>query len=291
MTEMEQFRPAGAPDRMSQATAVEQSRAVAEVLAQVQAARQFPRNVDAARAEVQRACDSLSFAERALYSMPRDGGTVTGPSVHLAREIARAWGNIDHGLRELRQDLERGESELLAYAHDLQTNTRSSSSYIVPHVRDAKGKRKPITSIGGVNENNANQGARRVRAAIFSVIPSWLLEEAVAACLATVKRGDGGPLADRCRKAIQAFGRGGITQEQLVDKVGRPVAGWTADDVAELEVLFRSLARKEITREEAFPSRVRGADILAGDPAAERDPAEPPADDPWMGQPVGGEPA
>jgi hypothetical protein len=65
----------------------------------------------------------MALANRAFYSVPNRGN---GPSVHLARELARIWGNLDYGVKELRRDDAAGESEVLAFAWDQQTNVRSS---------------------------------------------------------------------------------------------------------------------------------------------------------------------
>lgn len=281
--------PAGRVDHIGQGTAVEQTRAVTEVLAAVEAARRFPRDPEAIRRDVLNACGIKSFAERAFYSKPQSGGAVTGPSVHLARELARAWGNISHGLTELRQNLERGESEIQAYAHDLQTNVRVATTYVVPHIRDARGARQPLARISEVYDNNASQGARRVRAAIFAVLPAWLVDEATAACRRTIEAGDGKSIEQRSRDAVAAFATKGIDADRLAVKIGRPMGEWTAQHLTDLEVLWRSLAKREITIEEAFPARIVFAALADQD--AGRDPAEPAADDPWYRAAAdGGEP-
>ena len=92
---------------LTQATAIEQARAVAEVQAAVTVAQAIPRDVQRAVAEMRDACGRLALAQRAFYSVPNRGN---GPTVHLARELARIWGNIDYGVRELRRD----DEELLA---------------------------------------------------------------------------------------------------------------------------------------------------------------------------------
>ncbi len=60
----------------TQATAVEQARAVAEVAAAVQVAQQFPRDITRAIERMRQACSQKSLADRAFYSLPRAGGRV-----------------------------------------------------------------------------------------------------------------------------------------------------------------------------------------------------------------------
>ncbi|MFD7416833.1 hypothetical protein [Kitasatospora purpeofusca] len=246
----------------SQATQVEQSRAEAEVKAAVLVAQQCPRNIESARQAMLFSCQQMALAERAFYSYPRAGETVTGPSIHLARELALVWGNLQHSVVELSRDDGAGRSEILAYAWDLQTNARSSQIFISPHRRDTKRGAKDLTDLRDVYENNANMGARRLREAIFAVLPTWFREEALATCRETLKRGTGTPLPERIREAVAAYGQRGVVQRQLEDKVGRPSDRWTEDDVTELDILFRSINRGEIKRDEAFPPvRVTVAEV------------------------------
>src|SRR5262245_12533080 len=92
------------PGFLGQATAIEQSRAVAEVQAAVIVAQQRPRNVNAAVNEMRAACQQPGLAERAFFRYSRGGGQVSGATIHLARELARCWGNIQYGIAELRRD-------------------------------------------------------------------------------------------------------------------------------------------------------------------------------------------
>jgi hypothetical protein len=248
--------------RISQATAVEQSRAVAEVQAAIIVAQNNPRDLARAWAEMQQSCGRLALANRAFYSVPNRG---TGPSVHLARELARIWGNIDYGVKELRRDDDAHESEIQAYAWDQQTNVRSTRSFIVPHAKMAGGQRRALTDLGDVYLNNQNIGARAVRECVFTVLPADFAAEAQERCHTTIKEGDGKPLPERIAAMIATFGKLGITVPQLEAKVGRKQAQWTAAEIAELAVVYSSLNRGETRPEEEFPAQpVTGAEIAGG---------------------------
>lgn len=251
---MQSAQPIPMPTRVGQGTAVEQSRAVAEVQAAIVVAQQCPRDISGAVAQMRESARQKGLADRAFYRFPRAGQTVTGPSVHLARELARCWGNVQYGVSELRRDDEAGQSEMQAWAWDVQTNTRSSSTFIVPHKRDTrKGGPKPLTDMRDVYENNANNGARRLREAIFSVLPPWFVEEAKDLCSQTISDGGGQSVQQRAADAIAAFENTGVTREQLETKLARKVASWTHHDIAQLEVIYTSLSRGEVTRDEEFP--------------------------------------
>lgn len=248
--------PTTRPGGVSQATAVEQARAEAEVKAAVVVAQQCPRSVQNALSMMEDACSQPALANRAFFSFRRGGSNVAGPSIHLAREVARCWGNVDYGIRELRRDDAAGESEMLAFAWDLQTNVRASSSFIVPHVRFAKGQRNPLDDPRDVYENNANQGARRVREAIFAVLPKWYTEAAEERCHATLKDGGGKPLAQRISTALALFGELKISEDMLAARIGKRSSDWSPTDVAGLTVLYTSLQRGETTVGEQFSEPV-----------------------------------
>ena len=129
---------ASAPGHVTQATAVEQARAIAEVQAAVVVAQQCPRDMSRAEQEMRDATGRIALAQRAFYRVPNRG---SGPSVHLARELARVWGNVQYGVHELRRDDTAGMSEIQAFAWDVQTNTRSTRTFQVPHQRMVKGER------------------------------------------------------------------------------------------------------------------------------------------------------
>lgn len=262
------------PARVGQATAIEQSRAVAEVYAAVMVARDVPRNVQVAMRDMREVCAMPALAERAFFEFPRGSSTISGASVYLARELARCWGNIQHGVAELRRDDEHGQSEMLAYAWDLQSNARVQTIFIVPHKRDKRGGPDKLVDMRDIYENNANQGARRARECMFAVIPVWFREEAETICRRTLNDGGGKPLAQRVADALGRFAELDVTEADLVRRAGRPVAEWTAATVGGLVTTYQSLKRGELTRLEAFPPAPVSVEEMRKQQAAAA-PAEP----------------
>jgi hypothetical protein len=251
---------------ISQTTAVEQARAVAEVQAAVLVAQSVPRQLDAAVAMMRESCQQKGLAERAFFKFPRGGTTVAGPSVHLARELARCWGNVQYGIQELRRDDIGHYSEMQAWAWDVQTNTRSSQTFVVPHKRDKRGGPEVLIDLRDIYENNANQGSRRLREAIFSILPTWFTEEAKDLCNKTLVDGGGKSLPQQIADALAAFEGIGIKQDRIVQKLG-PTVGWNVHDVAHLRVAFKSIQQGTVSPEEEFPQiRVTSREIT-GTPA------------------------
>jgi hypothetical protein len=255
---------------VTQTTAVEQARAVAEVAAAVQVAQQCPRDIRRAWADMEAACGRLGLAERAFYKVPNRG---QGPSVHLARELLRIWGNGDAGVHELSRDDTRGMSEVRAFAWDQQTNVRQSRTFQVPHVRMVGKERKPLTDTTDVYLLNQNIGARAVRECIFAILPADYVAEAQALCRKTIERGDGKPLPERIATMVARFKDLGVSIAQIETKLGRKRGQWTAVDVADLAVVFGSIGRRETTVDDEFAVRVTAAEIAAQ--AQHPAPAEP----------------
>lgn len=261
--------PSARPDRVGQGTAVEQSRAVAQVQAAVLVAMQYPRNIQASLNEMRQSCQQMRLAEKAFYRFGRGGQQVTGSTVHLARELARCWGNIDYGVAELLRDDDHGQSELLAFAWDLERNSRNSTTFINPHKRTGRDAQR-LLDVRDIYENNANAGARRVREAIFAVLPKWFTDEAEEICAATLKNGGGVPLPKRIAKCIEKFEELRVSVDQLETKVGVPTAKWTAADLAQLTVIFGSIDRGETRVDDEFaPRRVSVAELVPQQRAAE----------------------
>lgn len=253
------------PQDVSRATQIEQASRTAEVLARVKVAQSCQRSIPQAVAEMRESCQTMAVAQGAFFAYPQGGQTVHGNSIRLAEELARVFGNIDYGLSELRRDDEQGESEMTVWAWDMQSNSRVTRTFIVKHARDTRAGRKKITDLRDIANSNNNAASRQMRECIFKVLPRWFVEQAAETCRETLKKGDGKPLAERVSELVAAFGRGGVTVKQLETHQGREVGKWTERDVADLGVVFQSLAAKEIRRDEVFPPDVVTVDELTGE--------------------------
>lgn len=244
----------------TQATEVERARAIAEVQAAVVVAQQVPRDQERALAEMRDSCKLMSLAERAFYTVPSRG--TNQPSVHLMRELARIWGNVQYGVHELRRDDAKGESEVLAFAWDVQANTRTSRVFQQPHARMAGGQRVKLTDLGDIYLSNQNTGARAVRECIGNVLPRWFVEEAQTICRNTLEHGEGVPLHERRQNMVNAYREIGIKLDQIEAKLGRKFGQWNASDIAQMGILYTSITRDGLDKDEEFPpARITAADI------------------------------
>lgn len=240
-------------DQESALTQIGISRAAQEVQAAMVIAKRFPRDPVEALAKLKRACQRRELAEMALYAYPRGGTTVTGPSIRLAEELARDWGNLDFGIVELEQ--RRGESSVMAYAWDLESNTRQTKIFNVKHMRHTRERDYNLTDPRDIYEMTANQGARRLRACILGLIPGDIVDVGVSECEKTMAGDQTAPLADRVRNAAVAFRNDfGITQGQIEERLGHRIEATSETELVQLRKIYASLRDNMAAVEQFFPA-------------------------------------
>lgn len=231
-------------------TAVAMSREMAEALASVQMAKAFPRDTLAARDRILNSCTRQKLAETACYTYNRGGADVTGPSIRLAEMLAQNWGNISFGIRELEQ--RNGESTCEAYAWDMETNARQVKVFHVPHIRHTRQGDKVLTDPRDIYELIANNGARRLRACILGIIPGDIVDEAVAACDATMAiKFEVTP--ERLKSMLAKFDEIGVTKEQIEARLQCHLEAVKPAQLANLGKIYNSVHDGMSKAEDWFP--------------------------------------
>lgn len=215
------------------------SRQAQEVQAAMVVAKRFPRDEQQSMSRILTACNRPSLAESALYSYPKGGTEVTGPSIRLAECIAQNWGNMDFGYIELEQGLT--ESQVMAYAWDLETNTRQSKIFCVPHLRVTQNGSYPLKDPRDIYELVANQASRRVRSCILAIIPGDVVESAVKQCELTLKAGSKVPLEERIKDMVARFSEIDVTEDQLTKYIGKKISAFSESDIIKLGKVYRSI--------------------------------------------------
>lgn len=228
------------------------SRQAQEVQAAMVIAKKFPRDEVQSFNRIMKACQRKTLAEQAVYEYPRGGTKVTGPSIRLAEAMAQNWGNLDYGIIELEQ--KSGESQVMAYAWDLETNTRQTKIFSVPHIRSTKKGNVALTDPRDIYELVANQGARRVRACILGVIPGDVINSALAQCNKTLLNDSGNiPLVDLIRQVAATFqDEYGVTVQMLEKFIGCKCESFSMNDLIRLKRVYKSLKDGMAKREDYF---------------------------------------
>lgn len=247
-------------DKINQGTiAIEASRAIAEAQGKLVIAKRFPRDEVQSYAKAMEACQRPTMAAKAFYSFPRGGQTVEGPTIRFAEELARCWGNIDYGIKELSQD--DGKSEMQAYAWDLETNAQSVQNFTNPHQREQGRKMVTLTSQRDIYENNANMATRRLRSRILAILPAWFVEDAIAECKKTLAGQNDTPLIDRVKKMVVQFAKLGVTQEMIEKRLKRKVDTMTSDDFVEYVGIYNAVKGGESKIADWFDAKKEASDL------------------------------
>jgi hypothetical protein len=228
-----------------------------EVKGAIVMSKKFPRNEMVAYNKLLKACERPRLAEEAIYSYPRGGQQIEGPSINLATAAAGYWGNIRSGHRIV-SDTEE-QVHIMGFAWDMETNRFESyedkfqkliqrkingkAEWVRPDERDL---RELVNRRGAILERNA----------LLRVIPRDVIEEALDKCKETMKLAASGQLKQDPKKTIRslvaAFDQVGVNAEMLMKHLGHDLEILTADEVAQLRGIWKSISDGNSRREEHF---------------------------------------
>jgi len=217
-------------------------------------ARQFPRDEERARIAIDNACKRLTFAEDACYSFPRGGTTIKGPSIYLAREMARVWGNIRYGHRIV---TETDDSvHIKGFAYDLETNT-----YV--EIEDKFGKLIQRKNRGGgtdwlvpderdLRELINRRAAICVRNALLQLMPSDMVELAVLRSSEMVAESsvDKQTIQKLAKAFVELLG----SLEPVEFRLRHAIESITGQELADLRAIYNAIAKGGENPEDYFPT-------------------------------------
>lgn len=250
-TEVEKMRgspPALLPEP-SPALAVALARA--EIDTQVATARAYPRAVGTALSEmIGMATINPAIAEDCIYSLPRGGKQIRGPSIRFA-EIARAaWGNSRDGARVTYVDRIERVVECEAMFHDLQSNIATTST--VRRTIELK-RGKSTVDIDMIQLAGAAGMSIARRNAILGGIPRFVWQQAVDA-VEKVIRGDAKTLGERRDRAIAYFAKANVPMDRLLKAIGKPTPeDIDLDDLVTMTGWRTAITQGDSTLDEIFP--------------------------------------
>jgi len=212
--------------------------------------KRFPRNEEKAYAGIMRACKRPSFAEDAVYAFPRGDKTVTGPSINLAREAARLWGNIRFGWDVV--TLTDDTVKIRAWAWDMETNTynsiedefarlvyRKKGGWVVPDERDLR-------------ELTNRRSAIAVRNCLLQLIPKDFVEDAMAQSSLTAKGKAEKDIGETIKGTIKAFQTLNVSVEELERYLGHDLKSATPDELVQLQQIGKAIKDGQATKAEFF---------------------------------------
>ncbi len=219
-----------------------------EIQATIILAKKFPRNEERSFEKLTISCQRLTFAEEAEYSFPRGSKTITGPSVNLAREAARVWGNIRYGLKIV-QDSD-DEVTIEGWAWDIETNVKVASQDSFAKLHQRRNKTSGITEWVTPDERDLRElinrrGAISIRNSILQLLPRDLIEDAQKACQKTRKAGTKQMSAEELMKlwitAFSGLKPFGVSVEMLEKFLGHPLKECSVEEWDRLKLIYNSI--------------------------------------------------
>lgn len=239
-----------------------------EIQSAIAIAKRFPRNEKEAYTRVMKAMTRPRAAEMARYVFPRGNKNITGPSVALAREVAKRWGNMRSGFRVV--EITADFVHLKGYAHDLETNAyfeiedrferlvqrkvNEGGKYLTKWVSpDERDLRELINRRGALCERNC----------VLKAIPSDVVEDCLDAASETLRKfADkelGSNREDTIRKLCVSFDRIGVSTADLEDWLGNPIDQIDELQLGDLRGIFASIKDGQIRVMDVFGSRITKA--------------------------------
>ena len=235
----------------------------AEVEASYVMAMKRPRNEEDARVKIVTTCGNPFFARKAIYKKPVGGGEfVEGPSIRLAEEMLRAWGNVKTLQTAIYEDDARRIVKVTVI--DLETNISYSKEISITKTverksakgRDVVGERinsydQRIFIVKATDDELLNKEAALVSKTIrnngLRMIPQHIIDEA---CLRVRKTIAAGVKEDPSRarnELLNEFARFGITPSHIEKHIGHAVAQLTDSEIVELQSALNAIADEQTT--------------------------------------------
>lgn len=218
-----------------------------EIDMQIATAHKFPRSIKRFRDEALAMVTlNENIAQECIYSLPRDGKTIEGPSARFAEVIASAWGNSRAGARVVSDvgDFVTAQGVF----HDLERNVAITYE-VQRRIVDKQGRRFKPDMIG-VTANAACSIA--LRNSILKGVPKAFWADMYESARQTAI-GDVQTLANRRARALSVLQKMGVVPATVFEYLG--IAGEediTLEHLAQLFGITTAIKEGDTTPEQAF---------------------------------------
>ncbi len=219
-----------------------------EVAMQLDSAHRWPRTpTKFLRDATSLATYNTEIAEACMYSIPRGGKMIEGPSVRLAEICASSWGNLHVGARVIDETASTVVAQAVVW--DLERNVRITVE-AQRGILTSKGKRYDddmvrVTGMAAISI--------ALRNAVFRVIPRAYLEQVYGAARAAAV-GDAQTLTARRDKWMASLAKMGVPAERVFARLGvLGVSDIGLDHIATLIGIAQAIKSGDIDVDTAFP--------------------------------------
>lgn len=215
-----------------------------------------PRNYDNARLKILDACKRPDFAEKAEYTKPVGGTTITGPSIRLAELALREWGNILYENQVVFDD--EAVRRIRVTVIDLESNATFSKEIQLSKTierKNSKGRdviKERLNSYGEkvylvkatedeVQTREAALVSKALRNEGLRLIPSEIIDECLLTARKTMQSRDRKDPDEAKKKLTEAFFAYGVQPTELEKYLGHPLAQCQPDELHELRSIYRAI--------------------------------------------------
>lgn len=248
---------APAQTRGEQAQAVAE-RYKAEVMVKREQAVRCPRDIMSFRKRLLKHCERYTFASEARYRKPVGGGDyVEGASIRFVKAALQCFGNVESTQQVIHDDDEvriirvtvTDLEENVQFSEDVQiakTVERRSPRRGDVVISKRENSRGDIVHLVAANEDDlANKvsaaASKKLRNCGLSLLPPDIVDEALAACDATVRSGIRQDPEGQTKALVDAFDSVGVSADQLAEYLGHSALQCTPSEIKELRAVYSAL--------------------------------------------------
>jgi hypothetical protein len=219
----------------------------AELDKQIATAKAYPRDLRS----VAKTCKDLvtmnvDAADECIYSLPRGGKTIEGPSARFAESVAYAYGNCRVGARVV----DEGQAHVTAQGFFIDLERNTAISFEVKRRITTKDGRRFDADMIAVTGNAACSIA--LRNAVLRGVPKPLWMPAYDAA-AKMVMGDPAKLSERRAAALKYVERYGASEVMVLATLGVDrVEQVTAEHLLQLKGIVQAIKEGEASIESAF---------------------------------------
>jgi len=219
-------------------------------------AKKFPRDEKVCEEKLSKVCELDEFAGNiddlnkpsAYYTFPRGGQMISGPSIRMARELNRIWGNRRTGMVITHEDEEK--LVIMGYSWDLENNQFESSQDVVRKLiqkRTDEGTQWKVPDERDLRELTNRRAAIVIRNCILTLHPRHVIDKAVQQCKETVAGNSPEELFRRTQLMLDAFVKWGITSPQVERYLKKPLGSIVGNDLADLRGIYEAIRDGQLT--------------------------------------------
>ncbi len=225
-------------------------------------AERKPRHEQNAWNKILSACERPGLARKAIYSKPVGGSSIEGPSIRLAEEIIKLWGNITVSTQVVYEDGAKVRINVMVV--DLETNTQYAKDINIAKTIERKnttgrtvvGERinssgSTVYIVEATDEEMLNKLAsaesKVIRNSGLRLIPSDVIDDAVRRCYATMEKDDAVDPGAANKRLMFEFGKLGVEPRDIELYIGCTMSQMDDKQRNELRGVFRAIKDGETT--------------------------------------------